>query len=275
MWPSLFGVPAHPVFLVLAIATGTATAVRCARSTGLTRDQLGGLWLVLVGAGVAGLLGAKLDSLLERGGAQPLVWELRHGYRYPGGMLAALLALLILAAFAGAGRWLGAIGDAVAPAAAVAMVVVRIGCFLAGCCHGTGSDLPWAVAFPAGSLAWTAQASQRLIRGDAPAALPVHPLQLYFALWSVGLGVFLLWLLPRRTYAGQVLLVYVALDNLMKGSLESLREPAVPHLQWMSLVIGAGAAGLLGVAWVRGWGRAARFTLPRPPAATARRPPGS
>ncbi len=231
---------------------GVVTAFRCAQSLGFG-ESVGGLFLVLVGAALIGLVGAKLDSLLERGSVEPLLWELRNGYRYPGAVIGLAVAGPFLVRVRGMGASVLAFGDIVAPAAGVALAVVRIGCFLAGCCHGTLSEAWWAVGFPPRSFAWMAQVSAGLIRADAPASLPVHPLQLYFALWSFGLGVFLLRFAPRRTYEGQVLLAYLALDNLMKFLLESLREPSAPHLRWSSLAIGLVTLGFLLVGWLRRW----------------------
>jgi phosphatidylglycerol:prolipoprotein diacylglycerol transferase len=40
------------------------------------------------------------------------------------------------------------LGDHVAPGLAAGYAVMKIGCFLSGCCLGTPSSLPWAVHFP-------------------------------------------------------------------------------------------------------------------------------
>lgn len=259
MWPTVFGLPARPVFIALAVLLAIVASVRWARRDGADIRRRVGLVLMLVGMTLIGLGGAKVDSLLERSTAQPLstlrplAWEIQQGYRYPGGIIAVLLAMPIAAYLLGAGRSAIALGDRVAPAAALAMAVVRIGCFCAGCCHGSVSDLPWAVSFPSGSFAWSTQVATRLIRADAAAALPVHPLQLYFAGWSIVLSIFLFWLHRRRSYVGQVLLAYVALDNLAKFGFEFLREPRVPHLSWISLLIGLTAVGFLFIGWLRRW----------------------
>lgn len=98
--------------------------------------------------------------------------------------------------------------DAFALPAILALAILRIGCFLAGCCwgdvsvqdpwltsiatSGIGSQiqtLPWlagdwvltAVQFPAGSFAYEQQLAIGLITADAERSLPVHPVQLYEA----------------------------------------------------------------------------------------------
>jgi phosphatidylglycerol:prolipoprotein diacylglycerol transferase len=86
------------------------------------------------------------------------------------------------------------------------VAIVRLGCFMAGCCWGdltqehealagisdhrlntqvltvawlSGDWVATAVSFPAESLAWQQHLALGLIEADAIASLPVHPTQLY------------------------------------------------------------------------------------------------
>ncbi len=83
------------------------------------------------------------------------------------------------------------------------------GCFLAGCCHGRPTELPWAVTFA----------------GGGP---PVHPTQLY-----LGLGLFLLfvwlarWCPPRRGLRTLAALGFYALINLAVSFLRSDAGPVL------------------------------------------------
>lgn len=63
---------------------------------------------------------------------------------------------------------LSTVGDALAVGWAGATVLHKLGCFLAGCCDGAPSSLPWAVVFPADGQARNP-------------GVPVHPTQLYDA----------------------------------------------------------------------------------------------
>jgi len=245
MWPYALGIRTYSLLLALGIAVGVAIALVSARQGRFATGSHRGFGLILAVSLLTSLFGAKLHSLVERGTIAPLWWELSHGYRYPGAVIFAGFVLLVVARVFGVGRLVLSFGDIAAPAGCIALVVARVGCFLAGCCHGTVSHLLWAVVFPAESYAWEAQLSRGLIRADATAALPVHPLQLYFAVWLLTLGIFLFWLRGRRAYVGQVLLTYLALDNLMKFLLEHLRDPAIAHLQWTSLAIAVTAVGVM------------------------------
>jgi len=54
--------------------------------------------------------------------------------------------------------------DILAVALMLALAFGRIGCFLNGCCFGKPTNLPWAVRFPYGSLAYTSQVNPDLKR---------------------------------------------------------------------------------------------------------------
>ena len=56
-------------------------------------------------------------------------------------------------------------------------------------------------------------------------------------------GIFLMWFDGRRSFDGQIALLYLVLHEGAKGLLESLREPYVAQLQMTSLLMSA--TGLL------------------------------
>src|SRR5262245_439092 len=68
-----------------------------------------------------------------------------HGFRIPGGIL--LLALTTRPVCRALGLPWRQFGDLLIPLAAAGLVVIRLGCFLNGCCFGKVSELPWSVAF--------------------------------------------------------------------------------------------------------------------------------
>jgi prolipoprotein diacylglyceryltransferase len=85
-------------------------------------------------------------------------------------------------------------GDAFAIPIAIAVMIGRVGCFWAGCCYGTITELPWGVAFPNA--------------GDANGVLR-HPTQLYEGLFH-GVAILLLVLGERRAWIpGQRLKAYL------------------------------------------------------------------
>lgn len=249
---------AYPAVVLLAVAVGVIVFAWAARSEGL---PLGRVLLAQVGLAVAGLLAGRLHLLLEINGHW--TWEhlLQPGYRQPGALLGVLVMLPLM-------RWLllprvplGALADCLALAAPFALVVLRVGCFGIGCCFGTPTTLPWGLRFPADSPAAEVHAAMGWIPSAHTNSLPIHPLQLYFLLLSLFVGVFLLWFWRRKQYDGQVVLVFLAVHELGKFLLEGLRQPLLPNspissVPFVSLALAVAAMVTLAAQAVRGPQRA-------------------
>ena len=127
---------------------------------------------------IAGLAGAKLLWTVEHFGEEPTLDLLtsRGGLSWFGGLVGGVGVGLLVVRYR---RWpLVALLAAAAPAVAVGQLLGRIGCFLVGDDYGLPTSLPWGVAFP---------------EGVPPTNVPVHPTQIYEALF---LGL-LAWLLVR------------------------------------------------------------------------------
>jgi phosphatidylglycerol:prolipoprotein diacylglycerol transferase len=228
MSPYVGPIPGFLAGWILAAALFMGSAVWLMRRAGFTTIQI---WLALGVRVLAVLVGSKILYLLE---AWP-TWAVDSRtvvaalfstqLRIPGGIL---LVVLI-------GPWVAhrsgisylRLADTIVPAAGLALFGVRIGCFLEGCCHGTLSDLPWAVRFPLGTEAHLWQAMQTLIPRDAPTTLPAHPLQLYFALVGVFIFAALTLYQERKRYNGELLLAFALLYLWSTWLLEFLR--AWPH----------------------------------------------
>jgi prolipoprotein diacylglyceryltransferase len=139
--------------------------------------------------------------------------------------------------------------DAVIPATALSHSIGRIHCLVVGCCFGKPTDLPWALQFGRDSPAWLNHANRGLVSPDSQLSLAVHPLQVYFGLAALGLGLGLLWFRRHRAYEGEVFLVFIAVYSWMKIYLESFRErtlvPDAPDPFWVGLAFGLAATVLL------------------------------
>jgi phosphatidylglycerol:prolipoprotein diacylglycerol transferase len=200
-----------PGFLLgwsLGAVLGGGALVVLLRRAGYTSSQITIAFVTLTAALLAG---SKAMYLAE---AWPRWWQsseelrlavLSARMRIPGGLLLAILVTPALA-------WVLRVrpldlADAYIPAAGFCLAGVRVGCFLEGCCAGTPSHLPWAVSFPPGSDAYLWQLTQGMIAPEAPATVAVHPLQLYYGLAGLLLGVGLLW--HRGRFAGEILLLFV------------------------------------------------------------------
>jgi phosphatidylglycerol:prolipoprotein diacylglycerol transferase len=248
--PTIFGTRAYPLFVAVAVVVGVAASFRGARQARLSA----GRWLVfqLVLAASA-LLGAKLYHFWEQGELETLtvarLLSQREGFRYPGGLLAALPVLLLARPIVAAP--IAVLADATAPAIAVAMAIVRVGCFLQGCCFGIVTSLPWGISFPRYSPAWDAHLERGWIGLDAPWSLPVHPLEIYFGVWSAAVAVTLVAVERRKPPPGQLFLMFLLLHEGGKASLELLRVPFNASLQLTSLAAAVVAGGWLLARWIR------------------------
>lgn len=152
------------------------------------------------------------------------------------------------------GLAIGRVLDGTVPAIGISVAIIRLGCFLNGCCFGTVCDWPWCVEFPAGSYVRFSQSTAGIISSSATRPLPVHPLELYFALGGLALSLLAWNRAGRRRRTGEVavaaLLFYAAFNGPLthaRGDLSELeRWGGLPTIDWSYLAIAAGAAvGLL------------------------------
>jgi len=129
--------------------------------------------------------------------------------------------------------------DLFAPSLAVGIFFGRLGCFFAGCCYGKACDLPWAVTFTN---------PQSL----AELNVPLHPVQLYAAAGSaVTFAVLMLWK-KRKTFHGELALLWVMLyssfrlfEELFRGGVRGdLVFNAYPASQVLALILLIAAAAL-------------------------------
>lgn len=154
--------------------------------------------------------------------------------------------------------------DALAVAWAALTVPVKLGCFLAGCCHGAPTTLPWAVTFPSDSYCG--------LRGVA-----IHPTQLYDAGSALLLGVGLLIAFLRNADRGRLLLWFLLGYSLLKLASEFFRgDHRVPVTGgWtasMLIELVSALACVLLLALRKSWGRLLDRLEGRPAPA---RPPGT
>lgn len=72
----------------------------------------------------------------------------------------------------------------------------KIGCFLAGCCHGKVCHNAWGVVF------------NHPHTHAEPAGVPLYPVQLWDSAIIFSAVAIMLWLKPRKQFAGQLFLIY-------------------------------------------------------------------
>jgi phosphatidylglycerol:prolipoprotein diacylglycerol transferase len=173
----LFKIQAYSFFTVAALAVAATGSYWYARKRGFKRGDC--LWMIL-GTGLSVFIGARLFNILVnfdwyREEPARLFSLTAAGLSLYGGIIfAALTGFLIsrlrkipLMKFA----------DTITPFIGVGIALMRVGCFLNGCCFGKVTDLPWGVKFPLLSPAHIHQVTENALRSLE--VLPVHPTQIY------------------------------------------------------------------------------------------------
>ena len=175
------------------------------------RASLSGLGGLFAGLFVCGLLGAKLlfvavlalsphKAAAMEMAQNPSFWLggglVFYGGLLGGGLFAALYVLLWR-------RFSVKNLACLLPGLAFGHALGRVGCFLAGCCYGGPTELPWGVVLKGASR---------------------HPVQFYEAAALVALGFFLLSKVRREHWAFRHLLAfYLASYSLLRFVLEYFR----------------------------------------------------
>lgn len=136
---------------------------------------------------------------------------------YSGGIIGAFIVLKIMRI-----NILAAL-DIYAPAMALSLFIGRIGCFLSGCCFGKVCQLPWAVSFPPDTPAYSAQLASDMIPSNATNSLPVHPTQIYEALFGIILFTVLLLLRRKNSTVGLLFFIYFGSYAVFRFFIEYFR----------------------------------------------------
>jgi phosphatidylglycerol---prolipoprotein diacylglyceryl transferase len=162
---------------------------------------------------VTGVVGARLFFVLTNNqGITPseLLDFWNGGLVFYGGFICATLACLAYGKWRRMPIWVST--DIVVTGVALAHVFGRIGCFAAGCCHGSVCDLPWAMENHSGFVA-------QEMRG-----LPLHPVQLYEAFSLLLLAGFLAYVVARRKLKdGNPALIYLTGYAMIRFVMEFFR----------------------------------------------------
>lgn len=225
-------IPSYQLFFWLA-----CLAVLIISSLGIWRKRLPRQksWLLLLFMAAAVPVGARLLHIISN----PLLyqedparmWSLHlTGFSLMGGMLLAALTGIILAWMLRYDPW--PLADAIAPGLGLGIVLMRMGCFLNGCCFGKVTDLPWAVHFPINSIPYQyylpdllASPSSLLFGLIRPPG--IHPTQLYEAGAALLITIFIVLLERKRVPSGIPFLTCAVLFSLFRWGNSFLRVPAL------------------------------------------------
>ncbi len=196
----------------LGLIFGLLLIVKVGREQGLNPDHLWNLGLIAI---VSGIVGAKLLYFVTDSDARQHILSLstlQAGGVWSGGVLLAL-AMCIWYMRTRAMPVLRTC-DAFAPGLALGHAFGRVGCFAAGCCYGHETHVPWAVTFHnplANEIVGT------------PLGIPLHPTQLYEMVLELCNALFLVWLIRRKKFEGEIIGTYMIIYGIGRYFIEFFR----------------------------------------------------
>ena len=184
-------IPTYGAFTALALIAALAVAVYLARRLGL---DPGKVWNLCLTGILTALIGARLLLVLAHFNVfrEHPFWILGltglHDLWIAPVSVAAGIGAAVLYALA-EGLPLLRVADSLAPAATLAIIINRIGAFVAGLDFGTPTHVPWSVTYTSRIAAlWY----------NTPLGIPLHPVQLYSVAAALITLVLLMWQrLPR------------------------------------------------------------------------------
>ncbi len=199
----------YTLIMMLAVGTGVYLSRRTQQTLALdSRERLA----IGLGAFCGAMLGAKLPFVLAdwEGMLSGAAW-FSDGKTILCGLVGGYFGVELA-------KWMLDIriktGDSFAVPVAASVGVGRIACYVAGCCYGTPTSLPWAVVFP-------------MID-----AQPRHPTQLYEAAFHLTAAAMLAVLQSRAQFRGQLIKLYILAYLVYRFTTEFIR----PEVQlWASL----------------------------------------
>lgn len=211
MHPILFKIGPLTVYswgfmLALAIIVAIWGIGKLFAQEGYDKERVLDITLVTV---LAGLLGGRLVFILLFAWADflanPLMFFAYNsgGLVWYGAFTGGFLGFVIYIYKSGLKFW--NVADMFAPYVALGYAMVRIGCFMWGCCYGKVTSSPLGVVFPG---------VDNLTR---------YPTQLFSSAINIILFILLITYYPRRKFPGQVFLLYIMGYSIYRFSIEFLR----------------------------------------------------
>jgi phosphatidylglycerol:prolipoprotein diacylglycerol transferase len=215
MYPNLFSIGpltihSYGLFVALGFAVAFLVILRIGKAQRMKTQQIMDIGFIVILMAIIGSRLAYVAMNFSHYKAHPVdiikIWE--GGLVFSGGLVAVVLVMI----------WylrrhrlsFRPMGDLCAPGIAIGQAIGRLGCFMAGCCYGRPTDLPWAVTFTH---------PQSL----APLNTPLHPTQLYSAFSGFIIFLVLMFLNAKKQFQGQVFIWFLILHSTARLFMERFR----------------------------------------------------
>lgn len=196
---------------------------------------------------LSGIIGGRLLYVFQDYHAMTSIWEPLYFWEGGFSVLGTIFAVLLVV-----GTYLYKIKvpvlqlfDLLCIYAPLFQSISRIGCFLAGCCYGLPTALPWGITYTDP-------------HSSAPLCIALHPTQLYSSLILLCIFLFIRFGVTRWcTIPGHITCVYLALAGMERFIVDFWRDDRayfqtpmfnmLSMYQWMALGMVVGAALVFGI----------------------------
>lgn len=217
---NVFGktIPSYGVCMLSGVVLALFLAIRRGKRYGVGFDSI---VIVATFAFLFGMLGGKLlyllvsyphDKLFTQIKALDFSFMVESGIVFYGGLIFGIVGALIGSRLAK--TKLSALEGCIVPFVPLGHAVGRIGCFLAGCCHGIEYSGPLSVCYPEASI-------------GAPSGIPYFPVQLLEAFLDILIMICLLYYARKKRERLDVLCLYLILYSVMRFINEFLRGDGI------------------------------------------------
>ena len=221
MHPILFQFGSFPIYTYgVLVASGVLISLwfgtRYAPKAGLTGDFIWnlGIYTILVGlvCSKLWLIASEWDYYTANPGQIFSIATFQSAGTFYGGVIGAIILIVVYSRMNKAP--LLAVCDVGAIMLALGHAIGRLGCFVAGCCYGKPTSLPWGVTF-------TNPVAERI--AGTPLGIPLHPTQLYESAAEFLNFLLLWWLSTRQKFTGQIFGTFFMLYGIERGTIEFFR----------------------------------------------------
>ncbi len=216
MHPILFNFEGVTIYsygsiLALGFGAGMVLILLKGRKQGIPLERMAELFCLLIGSAIVGARGLHVLLNLQIFLKDPMgIFRLSEGgLVFYGGFLFALVSAITYIRLHRLPFW--KIADLFTPSIALGLFFARIGCFMAGCCYGKKTNLPWGVIFTDPSSL-------------APRQICLHPTQLYEAAGGFFIFFFLIGMEKKKSYPGQIFWLFLLVYSVLRFFLEFLRD---------------------------------------------------
>jgi len=197
-------------FVAMGFIVGLVVALSLGKSEGFHSGRILEIGFIIIFVAIIGsrIAYVLLNLAYYRHHPQDILRIWQGGLVFSGGLVAVVPVMVWYLRRYHLPFW--KVGDVFAPAVSIGQAIGRMGCFMAGCCYGTPTDMPWAVVFTAPDTL-------------APRDVALHPTQLYASLSGICIFALLLVLRAKKKFEGQVFVWFLILHSTSRLLMERLR----------------------------------------------------